>query len=172
MTINTQRGSTLIISMVILILLMMLGITAMVTSDTAFKLAGNLQFENNAMNDGEAVLSEVESLVKAGTIDYLNADFFVSPVNLSTSGLYAIGAVIDPLTMSWNNTDSASVAQGRYIIELMSTSNIQIGSSLTIGGTLSYACNKVNTYRISARGTSARGATKYIQSYFSVLANC
>lgn len=166
----TQRGSTLVISMIILIVLMLLGVTAMVTSNTAFKLAGNLQFENNAMNSAEAVLSEVENWLKVGIIDYNHVDFFAAPpVTASTTGRYPKNSGVDPANMTWNDTNSAVAGQGRYIIELMSTSNILIGSSVTVGGQPSYACNKVNTYRITARGASARGAAKLVQSYFSVL---
>ena len=175
MTSHTQHGSTLIISLIILIILMLIGVTAMMTSDTAYKLAGNLQFENNAINAGEAVLSEEENALKAGTINYNHADFFAaSSVTASSSGLYPAGSAIDPLNTAWNSSDSALATSGtgRYIIELMSTSNVMVGSSATVGGPLSYACNKVNTYRITARGASARGATKYVQSYFSVLTTC
>jgi len=173
MTSHTQHGSTLIISLIILIILMLLGVTAMMTSDTAYKLAGNLQFENNAMNSSEATLSGVESWLETGSIDYNHVDFFAAPpVTASTTGRYPINSGINPLSMSWNDTDSAVTGQGRYIIELMSTSNVMVGSSATVGGPLSYACNKVNTYRITARGASARGATKYVQSYFSVLTTC
>lgn len=170
MTGYTQRGSTLVISLIILIILMLLGVTAMVTSNTAFKLAGNLQFENNAMNSAEAVLSEVENWLEAGTIDYNHVDFFATPpVTASTTGRYPRNSGVDPMTMAWNDTNSAAAGQGRYIIELMSTNSVLIGSSVTVGGPLSYACNRVNTYRITARGTSARGAAKLVQSYFSVL---
>lgn len=173
MTRHIQRGSTLVITLIILIVLMLLGVTTMVTSDTAYKLAGNLQFENNAMNDAETTLSAVENWLETGGIDYNNVDFFATPpVTASTTGRYPINSGIDPMTMSWDNTDSAVAGQGRYIIELMSTSSVLIGSSVTVGGPLSYACNKVNTYRITARGASARGATKYVQSYFSVLTTC
>jgi len=173
MTSHTQHGSTLIISLIILIILMLLGVTAMVTSDTAYKLAGNLQFENNAINDAEATLSGVESWLETGSIDYTHVDFFATPpVTSSTTGRYPINSSINPMSMSWNSTDSAVAGQGRYIIELMSTSNVMIGSSAMIGGPLSYACNKVNTYRITTRGTSARGAAKLVQSYYSVLTTC
>lgn len=173
MTSHTQRGSTLVISLIILIVLMLLGVTAMVTSNTAYKLAGNLQFENNAMNSAEATLSEVEKLLETGGIDYNHADFFATPpVTASITGRYPISSGIDPMNMNWNNTNSAATTQGRYIIELMSTSNVLIGSSVTVGGPLSYACNRVNTYRISAHGTSARDASKIVQSYYSVLTTC
>lgn len=174
MTSHTQRGSTLVISLIILIILMLLGVTATVTSNTAFKLAGNLQFENNAMNDAEAALNNTEAGLKAGTINYNHADFSAAPsVTAASTGFYPIGAAIDPLSMTWvNGTNSAASGPGSSIIQLLSTSTVMIGSSVTVGGPLSYACNRVNTYSISTRGTSLRGAAKLVQSYYSVLTAC
>jgi hypothetical protein len=53
----------------------------------------------------------------------------------------------------------------------MSRNNKLQGSSQVVGGRTSSGCNQVNTYQITGRGTSARGATKFVQSFYSVL-NC
>ena len=176
---SDERGSTLIISLIILILLMLLGITAMNTSDTQFKLAGNLQFEDAAMNNAETAVNAAETWLATGT-NFSNAAFTTYNASAGTYQLYPIGTLAaltapanDPLTMTWADTNSLEVVAGnsnqRYIIELMSTNNTLVGSSVTTGGRASSACNKVNTYRITARGASARGATKFVQSYYSVL---
>jgi len=174
-----QSGSTLIISLIILILLMLLGVTAMKTSDTQFQLAGNLQFENSAMNNAETAINVAEAAMANGTIALLNTGFttaYVSANGPVTVGLYPINSGIDPFTLDWNgnggngNAYSVQVAsRQRYIIELMSTNNRLIGSNQAMGGHASAGCNQVNTYRITARGTSARGATKFVQSFYSVL---
>lgn len=165
---SKQSGSTLIISLIILIILMLLGVTSMVTSDTQFKLSGNLQFENAAMNNTETGISTGEAWLASGT-NYNNAAF--TAYDTSLPHLYPIGVVGDPLTMSWNNSNSIQVnnANERYIIEQMSVGNRLAGSSQSIGGRASAGCNQVNTYRVTARGASARGATKFVQSYYSVL---
>ena len=43
-----------------------------------------------------------------------------------------------------------------------------MGSGVGLGKGSS-GCNKVNLYQITARGVSARGATKLVQSFYSVL---
>jgi type IV pilus assembly protein PilX len=168
----------LIISLIILILLMLLGVTAMNTSDTQFKLTGNLQFEDAAMNNAETAISTAETWLATGT-NFSNAAFTTYNGSADTYQLYPIGVLAaltapdnDPLTMKWADTNSLQVAGNTdqlYIIEQMSTNNTLVGSSVTTGGRASSACNRVNTYRITARGTSARGATKFVESYFSVL---
>lgn len=189
----SQSGSTLIISMIILILLMMLGVTAMKTSDTQFQLAGNLQFEDSAMNNAEIAVNFAETAMTNGTVIPLpsgaiasgkvpNAAFTTLPYVPSNGptadGLYPINANIDPFTLNWTGTGgngndmSITVANGQnYIVELMSQGAQLQGSGATIGGRASAGCNTVNTYRITARGTSARGAIKFVQSFYSVL-NC
>ena len=52
-----QGGATLVIALLILVLIMMIGITAVSTSNTQYKLAGNLQFEDGAMNNAETAIT-------------------------------------------------------------------------------------------------------------------
>lgn len=170
---KTQRGSTLVVSMIMLVVLMLLGVMSMTTSDTAYKLAGNLQFENNALNNSEAALSDAENSLKNGAIDINHADFSAaSSVTAAASGFYPEGANIDPFNMAWDATDSVGNDTQRRIVQLMSEDTVQIGENYVEGTPQSSACNKVNTYMITARGTSARGSTKFVRSYYSVLTAC
>ena len=173
-----QSGSALVISMIILIMLMLLGVTAVTTSNTQFQMAGNLQFQNVSLNNAEAAISNAEIWLSNGT-NFDNTGFTTYD-QLNTPQLYPTGSAVDPLTTSWDNYDSVQVndpvtgspnPNQRYFIEQLSTSSVLIGSSTSTGGRQSSACNKVNTYRITARGASARGATKYVVSYYSVLKN-
>jgi type IV pilus assembly protein PilX len=180
-----QTGSTLIVSLIMLIILMLLGVTSMITSDTQYKLAGNLQFEDLAMNRAEAALSEAETWLRTGT-NYKSAGFTTATCDArNPNHLYPLDAgssvpcistytapANDPQTMAWDSSNSVTATtEGapRYMIELTSTNDILIGSSADFGGDSSSGCNKVNTYRITARGSSARGATKFVRSYYSVL---
>jgi Tfp pilus assembly protein PilX len=53
---------------------MMIGIVAVGTSDTQFKLAGNLQFDNNAMNNAELAVSTGENWLSTSQ-NYANPGF-------------------------------------------------------------------------------------------------
>lgn len=167
---SRQAGSTLIMSMLIMILIMMLGVTAVSTSDMQFKLAGNLQFEDDAMNRAETVIANAEEWLATGA-NYKNAGFTA----YATAHLYPIGYLAGlgktPLSMNWDDTNSIKVGgldRQRYFIELVSLNQRLatdgIGDPRAVTG-----CRRVNTYSIYARGQGARGAIKYIQSYFSVL---
>lgn len=169
-----QKGATLVIALLILVLIMMIGITAVSTSDTQFKLAGNLQFEDSALNNAEAAIAEGERWLSTGT-NYLDAAFTAAdpakPHLLPRTVPRPASRDTDPLTLAWADTNSLSVANTnqRYRIEQMSRNNKLTGSSQVVGGRVSTICNQVNTYLITGRGVSARGATKLVQSYYSVL---
>lgn len=156
-----QSGSTLII----LIILMLPGVTAIQISDTRYKLAGNLQFENAAMNNTETAISAAETWLATGT-NYANTVF--TTYNAATPHLYPIGQLTDtaPLTMTWSDSNSIQVnnTNQRCIIELMSAGNHLAVSSQVVGGRASSGCNQVNIYRITACG-----ASKFVQFYYSVL---
>lgn len=172
-----QRGATLVIALLVLVLIMMIGITAISTSNTQFRLAGNLQFEDAALNNAEAAVAAAEQWLSTGT-NYRNAGFNafdagaspqLKPVNYM-AGLAA--PANSPLTMVWADGNSQSVGGNtaqRFYIELMSRNNRLLGSSQVVGGRTSSGCNQVDTFLITARGVSARGATKFVQSYYSVL---
>lgn len=179
-----QGGATLVIALLILVLIMMIGITAVSTSNTQYKLAGNLQFEDGALNNAESAITAAESWLSTGT-NFKNNGFTGRNAAL-TPQLYPIGTAPNPLTMAqWlDSTDDVANANSvsgndpltgarntsqRYFIEQMSINNRLQGSSQAVGGRSSSGCNQVNTYLITARGLSARGATKFVQSFYSVL---
>lgn len=176
-----QRGATLVIALLILVLIMMIGITAVSTSDTQFKLAGNLQFEDSALNNAETAVTAAESWLSTGT-NFGDPGF--ATYDATKPQLLPIGRMAglaspnnDPLSMTWDDATTprslavAGNTQQRYFIELMSLNNKLQGSSQVVGGRASSGCNQVNTYQITGRGASARGATKFVQSFYSVL-NC
>lgn len=190
-----QRGATLVVALLILVLIMMIGITAVSTSNTQFRLAGNLQFEDSALNNAEAAVTAAENWLATGT-NYNNAAFTgvaattnpdplsdgswlvapsYQPQLVPRTSIAAIRAARDirPFSMTWDDTNSLSVADTtqRYYIELISQNNRLQGSNQAVGGRASSGCNQVNTYMITGRGASARGAVKFVQSYYSVL-NC
>jgi Tfp pilus assembly protein PilX len=175
-----QQGATLVIALLILVLIMMIGITAISTSNTQYKLAGNLQFEDGAMNNAETAVTMAENWLTNPAVKNWDDGRFKLPVDPATSQLIPFDpATPRPATrdasllaMDWtDNAKSLSVAGNtqRYVIEKLSQGNRLAGSDVGVGGRASAGCNLVNTYLITGRGTGGRGAVKFVQSYFSVL---
>ena len=170
---HQQSGSTLLVSLIVMIILMLLGVTSMVTSNSQYRLTGNLQFENVAMNNAEAAITAAEVWLTTDT-QFRDPGFTV--YDADTPERYPIGtlAANGHLIMAWDDSDSMLVlgsTEQRYLIERMSTNNSLLGSSKGTGGRNSAGCNKVDTYRVTARGVGSRGATKFVQSYYSVTIN-
>lgn len=121
---------------------MLLGVTSMVTSDTQYRLSGNLQFEDSALNSAEAALTSAEAQLV--------------PIGGASANALTVGSVMTGV--------NAGVAA------LVSVNSRLQSSSQVVGSRTSTACNVVNTYTVTANGTSGRGASKTVQSYYSVLA--
>jgi Tfp pilus assembly protein PilX len=173
-----QSGSTLIMSMIILIILMLLGVTSMVVSDTQFKLSGNLQFADSAMNNAETAINAAENWLSTSPNElhtgFTTYNAGITPYTSNQHQLYpmlpAASPAHDPLTMTWDSSNSLVLsATQSYFIEMLSQNQTSSGTGLGKGGINSTPCNQVNTYLITARGASFRGAIKFIQSYYSVL---
>lgn len=130
MTYPKQRGSALIISLIMLVILMLLGVMAMNAADTSYRLAGNVQFQAQALNDAEKKLVTMENGFRDGTYNATNL----------------------PAGSSFK-----------------STRNSLTGEDIVGGLPGSSACSKVDTYAMQITGSGGRGATRTIESYYSVL---
>ena len=176
---SSERGSTLVISLIILIVLMLLGVMAMNTSDTQYKLAGNLQFEDVAMSNAEQAIDAAERWLESDT---LMQQAIAVANNADVAPSTAVSAVsITPLTMTWTSSetppnppsvavtgpDGAPNDRQRYVIGYVSRNRAALAQ---VGGCPDalrpFDC--VHTYLITARGLGGRGATKFVQVYYSV----
>lgn len=167
-----QRGSTLIMSLIVLVVLMMIGVTTMMMSGTQSTLSGNLQFQDLALNRAEIAVANGEQWLAAGA-NYKDAGLITAP-NPATPHLYPVGAfTADPLAMTWSNANSKKVDDDdetqRYFIELLGKDKRLTGAGAGVGGRASSGCNQVNVYRIVSRGAGGRGAVRFVQSNYSVL---
>jgi Tfp pilus assembly protein PilX len=153
---SKQTGSTLIVTLIILILVMLLGVTSLSTSDTQAKLTGNLQFENAALNAAEMELGQREADL------FVNAGAVINPQTAAA----AVPAGYDPLA------STAWQAAG-FEIKFVSLDRLPGADLKTVcsdpSNPRTFDC--VNTYLVTAIGTSSRGASKVVQSFFSVPLN-
>lgn len=161
-----QRGSVLIVSMLILLVMTLLGITAMSTTTLEEKMAGNVRDHNIAFQAAEAALRDGEAdLIKNNIAESL----FVAAC---TSGLCQPAALGSPPqweVVDWGASDTTrkyGAATGaapltgvatppRYIIELLRDIPNPKGS-LTTG--INTPTTKT-AFRITAVGYGANAAT-------------
>lgn len=164
-----QAGSSLVVSMIMLVVLMLMGVGAMVMSNTQYRMAGNLQFLSLASSNADSALAQAENWLATSYEDNR-----LQTGGRVAGGMYPKGtAVPDPSTVTWDDTNSEKVdASGtqRYMIEVIDTGrNMAKGSARQCNPYIPVPpCNYANIYRVTARGTSARGAVSVVQSIFAV----
>ena len=167
-----QRGAAqLFITIALLVVIMMLGITATIMSSTQYKLAGNLQFESVAFDKAESAAAVALNWLANSS----NAQSTEPWVASSAKYLYPISSAPDPFSMNWDDQDSLAIGDGsqRYIVQQIAFGTQLAGTSLARGD----VCNSSgegggDVYRITARGTSAKGTTKIVQTNFFVSRQC
>ena len=165
---STQRGASLVTALVLLAALSLIGAAGVMIANSQFKMASNLQFQSAAMTDAESALAVAENWLPDNSTHQGFADGTVA-------GLYPFGVTPDPMNMKWDDTNSIRVdAAGnqRYLVEHLGARTIPSNSVTQCGGYGSAApCAKVNLYRVSTRGESRQGATRIVQSLFTVRVN-
>jgi Tfp pilus assembly protein PilX len=162
------QGSSLIVTMIMLIVLMLMGVAGVAISNTQFRMAGNVQFQNIAQNNSESALAQAENWLASNVT---NAGFTTKsvPYLFSTESGFAAP---DPLG-TWDNSNSALVAGSsdqRYRVDLLTSTQTLassgISSCLAYGG--AGACPNVHVFRVTTQGTSVRGSVKLVESIFVI----
>jgi Tfp pilus assembly protein PilX len=166
--------------MIFLVALMLLGAAAMISSNVHYKLAGNYQYLDLALNNAEAADAEAANWLQGNR----NSAAFTNYNSTSQPYIHPIGHFEglaspnnDPLQMIWDpssNGNSNAVngsSDKQYMIQMKSQNVRLLNTNVNTGGRASSGCNIVNTYLITTRGTSAGGAVRFLESYYSLL-NC
>jgi type IV pilus assembly protein PilX len=165
-----QAGIVLVVSMLVLVVITLLGITGMRNTTLEEKMAGNVRDTQMAFNAAEAALRNAESLLQAATLPaFKNADTDGDRVvdATATGGYYQPNTTIwktinwDPTTAPTNQVIASTVAipdlaaqPSLYIEEMPATS---MGGSLEAGAALN-----VGTYRVTVRAVGGSATSEVI----------
>ena len=171
-----QRGVALIMALVFLMILTIIGVTALSTTSLQEKMAGNVQDKNTAFQAAESALREAEGVVLAWTAATTPA--------FTGSGYYQPRAATDPNGPWWSDDTTwttggahigaSAVAEAvdppSYIIEdLGSVGGGSAGTGSLVAGFNPPAtvAGGSNMYRITARAVGrTRSAVAMVQSVF------
>ena len=159
-----QRGAmSLFVTLVLLVIVMMLGITGAMMGNSQFRIAGNLQYENVAFN-----LAETAAAAAQLSTNFNDSGF--TTYNASGKAyLYPIAdPPVDPFGLGWTNSDSFAVGGNdneRYVVQRIAT-NIRYPDDVMTGSHQT-SCNRQDVFRITARGVAATGTVKFVQTTFS-----
>jgi len=166
-----QSGSALIVSLTILLVLTILGISSLRTTSLEEKMAGNSRDAQAAFEAAEAALREGEDFV----IKSLNNDAYTATGG--PGGLYTETSIAaDAWTVDANWATARQVPYStqvalppRFMVQLISAT-VGLGQVADLGNAGSYGDDKgaAGFYQITARGTGiSPNSRAMLQSYFS-----
>lgn len=171
-----QSGSVLIISLIILLVLTLIGVSGMRNTTLEEKMVGHLRDKTLAFQAAEAALKRGEQfftpLVGTGAFDGTGGqygpadadpDFWATSTWSSTNSFAYTDAILNVATP----TALADVAsQPRYILKYVGDIAVDT-TSLNIGGYGQQKLGNVSDFRITAKGTGGtENSVVILQAYF------
>lgn len=161
-----QQGLALIMSLVILLVLTLLGVTSMNTSNLQLLMTSNSQYQTSALNTAEQAIIAAQNSIT----NYVAQDTgSTPPVGYSVMTANTNG--IDVTEYDWGSGNAASVdSNTQYIIEHAGLKPLDSASLAwyKLQGQATEGDN-VYVYRITARAETSRGAARFLQSVFVTL---
>ena len=165
---RTQAGVTLVVSLIILVVLTILGVTSMESTRTEVAMAGNLRESNLTFEAAEAGLRAAEAFVEATT----SSSDYNDPANGLYPELDSDPDYNDSATWASSQTASTSIAylieQPRFIINYLGDRSQNVVAAVNIGG---YGNSQpgltVSNFKITVRGAGQSGNTyRFLQTYY------
>ena len=159
-----QRGAVLVISLLLLVVMTVLAIDAMRSANFNVALATNTQEQGRSFAVAESGLADAEAFILANHPSTPIFDWSAS----DTDGLFMPGDLAaSPVTgVDWSANNGAyetGASGSRYTVEYLGSFSVS-GGSLTTGA--GAGPEQRYLYLITARGESAGGSVRYVQSVF------
>ena len=161
---GAQRGVSLIVALVMLIVLTLIGVSSMNTAIVELKMAGSSQQQGIALNRANELLRVGEDRVVEIVTDPLAFDF-----SASDDGYYTKADNIDVHNIHWAEQGLSSIqganAGETYIAEYLGDEEIP-GESRKEGTDGRIIGGAVHTFRITSRSAAGKSALRLVQSIY------
>ena len=170
---SKQTGAVLIISLIILVAMTLIGVTAMRTTALEEKMAGNLRNKEMAFQAAEATLRAAEQYIQDNVISIVAFDADGS------DGLYNNDDVRIWQNITWTDADSLAYTDfdssynvrtpPRFVIQHLSTTGSALNELNPEGVGEGTGGGSVESFLITARATGSNdNSVIYIQSTWGV----
>ncbi len=165
-----QRGGTLIVSLIFLVVLTVIGLSGMESSTFEVKVARSVKSQMDAFTNAEDALHEGENQI-CGLQEKPNScdGGFTEDLDATTSDGFYVGNTLsladlpDYLGNSLNKEAVTSGAVNSYVIEYLGVVTPH-GGSLNAGQS---GAEKRYLFRVTGYGESNKGGSKMTQSYYT-----
>lgn len=159
---TSQRGVSLVIALVMLLVLTLIGVSSMNTAIVELKMAGSMQQQGFALNRADEALRVGEEDVLAIVTDPIAFDF-----SLAGDGYYITADDIDVHDIDWAGLTSIQGANTTdvYVTEYMGAKPIP-GESVKVGTDGRIIGGAVHSFRITSRSEAGKSALRLAQSIY------
>ena len=159
-----QRGVSLIIALVMLLVLTLIGVSSMNTAIVELKMAGSAQQQGIALNRADELLRVGEDDVLAIVTDPAAFDF-----TAPDDGYYLQADNINVYNIDWAGQGLTSIegdtSDDVYVVEYMGAQPIP-GESQKVGTDGRIIGGAVHTNRITSRSAASKNALRLVQSIY------
>ena len=160
---DAQRGVSLIVALVLLIVLTLIGVSSMNTAIVELKMAGSAQQQSIALNRANEMLRVGEINIQSIVEDPKSFDFAKSG-----DGYYTNADKIDVHKIDWGaqslNSIPGALTGDVYIAEYLGA-KIPLGET-QVDGTQAILGAAVHTFRITSRSATGKSALRLVQSMY------
>jgi type IV pilus assembly protein PilX len=161
---QSQRGVSLVVALVMLLVLTLIGVSSMNTAIVELKMAGSMQQQGMALNRADELLrvgeEDVVAIVNApAAFDFAAAgdSYYVNADNVNVNNIDWVGQGL--------NTTQGATANDVYITEYLGAKAIP-GESVKVGTDGRIIGGAVHTFRITSRSTTGKSALRLVQSVY------
>jgi type IV pilus assembly protein PilX len=159
-----QRGVSLVVALVMLVVLTLIGVSSMNTAIVELKMAGSAQQQSIALNRADELLSVGEDDVLDIVLDPAAFNF-----NTAGDGYYLKEDAVNVYDVDWAAQGLSSIegttSDDVYIIEYMGAEPIP-GESQKIATDGRIIGGAVHSFRITSRSATGKNALRLVQSIY------
>ena len=162
---SQQKGVSILVTMVMLLVMTLIGVSSMKTAIVELKMAGSMQQEGLALNRAEEALRVGETDVDAIIADPTAFDF------AAVGDSYYVNAdAVDVQQIDWAASGITSQQAGAnasdvYVTEYLGAKAIP-GESIKISTDGRIIGGAVHTFRITTRSATGKNAVRLIQGIY------
>lgn len=169
---ESERGNALLLTLIILSLLVISGLSLVTSTQSTTIIAGNMAFKSNASSTADVGITLAQTTL--GTISNLDTSianqYFATQQPVNSNNI--------PTTVNWANVSSTTIQNYslQYVIERLCTGSLPVSNTSTqcttapsaqasskkLGGG-QYSLPTIY-YRVTARVVGPKNATSYIQA--------
>jgi type IV pilus assembly protein PilX len=168
-----QSGAALLFALVFLLILTIIGATAMQSSNLQERMSGNLRDSNLAFQAAEASLREAEKVLDGATLPAFgstNAGYILALTNASKVATWEAYTWTDANSVQIATTMTGTKSRPRYVVEKVTAPAAGSNGSAVDFESIQKQALTETIYRITSKGTGSTGdANVILQSTFKRL---